>query len=330
MVSTSMMANLVDAVGADSRLVLVGDPDQLASVEAGAVLGDIVGPALDRRPRRGRRRPIAAGIVVLRHVHRYGGAIAELAAAVQRGDADGALDVLARRRRQRRVDRRRRPRRDDVDAAVARAGPRARRRRRPATRRTPPTTGDAPAALDALREVRVLCAHRRGPVRRRRLDGARRAVAGRRRSTATPPAGRGTSAARCSSPTNEHALRLYNGDTGVIVRGRDGGARRGLRARRHDRRAQPAPHRRRRHRARDDGAQEPGLAVRQPSPSCCPSRRRRSSPASCSTPRSRGPSEHLVVIGSEDSVARRRRAPDRPGHRLCATLPSGGVDLERS
>ena len=49
MVSLSLMARLVDAVRTDARLVLVGDPDQLASVEAGAVLGDIVGPAATRR-----------------------------------------------------------------------------------------------------------------------------------------------------------------------------------------------------------------------------------------------------------------------------------------
>ena len=36
----------------DARLVLVGDPEQLASVEAGAVLGDIVGP-VSRRLRMG-------------------------------------------------------------------------------------------------------------------------------------------------------------------------------------------------------------------------------------------------------------------------------------
>ena len=45
MVSLSLMARLVEAVRPDARLVLVGDPEQLASVEAGAVLGDIVGPA---------------------------------------------------------------------------------------------------------------------------------------------------------------------------------------------------------------------------------------------------------------------------------------------
>ena len=50
MVSLSLMARLVEAVRPDARLILVGDPEQLASVEAGAVLGDIVG----------RRRPASA------------------------------------------------------------------------------------------------------------------------------------------------------------------------------------------------------------------------------------------------------------------------------
>ena len=45
MVSLTMMARLLEALRPTTRLVLVGDPDQLASVEAGAVLGDLV----DRR-----------------------------------------------------------------------------------------------------------------------------------------------------------------------------------------------------------------------------------------------------------------------------------------
>ena len=48
MVALSLMARLIEAVRPDARLILVGDPEQLASVEAGAVLGDIVGPALER------------------------------------------------------------------------------------------------------------------------------------------------------------------------------------------------------------------------------------------------------------------------------------------
>src|SRR4051812_11606662 len=42
MVSLTLMARLLEALRPTTRLVLVGDPDQLASVEAGAVLGDLV------------------------------------------------------------------------------------------------------------------------------------------------------------------------------------------------------------------------------------------------------------------------------------------------
>lgn len=42
MVPLTMMARLLEALRPSTRLVLVGDPDQLASVEAGAVLGDLV------------------------------------------------------------------------------------------------------------------------------------------------------------------------------------------------------------------------------------------------------------------------------------------------
>ena len=44
MVSLSLMARLVEAVRPGARLVLVGDPGQLTSIEAGVVLGDVVGP----------------------------------------------------------------------------------------------------------------------------------------------------------------------------------------------------------------------------------------------------------------------------------------------
>ena len=42
MVSLTMMARLLEAVRPQARLLLVGDPDQLASVDAGAVLADLV------------------------------------------------------------------------------------------------------------------------------------------------------------------------------------------------------------------------------------------------------------------------------------------------
>ncbi len=43
MIDLPLMAKLVDAVASGTRLVLLGDPDQLPSVEAGDVLAAILG-----------------------------------------------------------------------------------------------------------------------------------------------------------------------------------------------------------------------------------------------------------------------------------------------
>ena len=93
MVSLPLMARLLDAVRPDATLVLVGDPYQLASVEAGAVLGEIVGTGL-KGPSSG---PLEAAIVLLEHNYRFSEhpEIAELADAIRLGKADVALDLLA-------------------------------------------------------------------------------------------------------------------------------------------------------------------------------------------------------------------------------------------
>jgi exodeoxyribonuclease V alpha subunit len=83
MVSLTMMARLLEAVRPQTRLLLVGDPDQLASVEAGAVLADLVDGLGSR------------GVAALRTSHRFGKSIGALATAIQVGDADAALQVLA-------------------------------------------------------------------------------------------------------------------------------------------------------------------------------------------------------------------------------------------
>jgi exodeoxyribonuclease V alpha subunit len=205
MVSLSMMARLVEAVRPDARLILVGDPGQLASIEAGAVLGDIVGPA-----RADAARP---GIVVLDRVHRYGGGIARLADAIRRGDADAVLEVLSEGPDGVRwigvdaadpaADAELAPLRDLAVAAgrAVVAGARA---------------GDAPAALEGLAALRILCAHRRGPQGvatwnarieswlAAEIDG----FAADRRWYAGRP---------LLVTENDYELKLYNGDTGVVV-----------------------------------------------------------------------------------------------------------------
>ncbi|MHB1710515.1 MAG: exodeoxyribonuclease V subunit alpha [Acidimicrobiales bacterium] len=97
MVSLPLMARLLDAIRPNARLVLVGDPFQLASIEAGSVMSDVVGPGssspIDADPS---RHPLAGRVTVLTRSRRFApdSAIAAVATAVRRGDSDAALEIL--------------------------------------------------------------------------------------------------------------------------------------------------------------------------------------------------------------------------------------------
>ncbi len=85
MVDLPLMARLLEALRPSSHLVLVGDPDQLASVEAGTVLADVAaGGAL------------AGRVVTLRTTHRFeaDSGIAALASAIRSGDVEATLALL--------------------------------------------------------------------------------------------------------------------------------------------------------------------------------------------------------------------------------------------
>ncbi len=88
MISLSLMASLLDAIKPDASVVLVGDPDQLTSVEVGTVLSDIVTPAGESS--------LSSRIVKLTQPHRFGpeSAIASLASAVRSGDIESATELL--------------------------------------------------------------------------------------------------------------------------------------------------------------------------------------------------------------------------------------------
>ena len=116
MVHLEMMAALLDALPPSARLVLLGDKDQLASVEAGAVLGDLCRDAAAGRYSTETRRylqattgqtlpdallesgaqapALAQHMVMLRKSRRFGGPIGALALAVNQGDAPQARRVL--------------------------------------------------------------------------------------------------------------------------------------------------------------------------------------------------------------------------------------------
>lgn len=60
MVDAALMAALVDAISDDTRLILIGDRDQLASVEAGSILGDLCDGLTERsRLSRKHRHPVS-------------------------------------------------------------------------------------------------------------------------------------------------------------------------------------------------------------------------------------------------------------------------------
>jgi len=237
MVSLTLMARLLEALAPSTRLVLVGDPDQLASVEAGAVLGDLVDPAdigpvteqfrsdlsrvvqdlaAETRPDSHGAR-LAESVRLLRTVHRFdaGGPIAQLAALIRAGDADGALELLR-----------------DSDAAsiefyevaddaritadpfaAIEAAVTGHERAVIAAARA----GDIDAALTASEQHRLLCAHRAGP------RGVRHwtEVAQRWLASELDVVGR-TDGHYAGQPllvtSNDYETGLYNGDTGVVVR----------------------------------------------------------------------------------------------------------------
>ena len=96
MVSLSMMGRLLAAIGPSTKLVLVGDPHQLVSVEAGTVLGDVVQASAATEPPPGEPRGIRGSVRPLTTVYRQaeGSAILDLAHAIREGRTDGALEIL--------------------------------------------------------------------------------------------------------------------------------------------------------------------------------------------------------------------------------------------
>lgn len=119
MIDLEMMANLLDAMPAHARLVLLGDKDQLASVEAGAVLGDLCRDAeagwytpqtrewlekvsgenltnSDLQEDLNGTHPLAQQVVMLRHSRRFGegSGIGQLARRVNRQQAEEARQLL--------------------------------------------------------------------------------------------------------------------------------------------------------------------------------------------------------------------------------------------
>jgi len=83
MVDLALMSKLLDALKPGARLILLGDKDQLASVESGAVLADLA-----------MAETLQNNVYTLKKSHRFGGAIKELAEAVNHQQDQLAWQIL--------------------------------------------------------------------------------------------------------------------------------------------------------------------------------------------------------------------------------------------
>lgn len=233
MVDLALMARVFDALPATAGVVLLGDQDQLASVEAGAVLGDIcnsgdrrrlstehaarlsalTGAALTVDPQVPAVTGIGDSIVQLQRTYRFNEGIARLAQAVNAGKPDEVWAVL-----------------DDADEVSwhepgADGGLGAAGERLVLERLADFAAAGSPVErLAALERFRVLCAHRRGPGGVEAVNEQIEqllAAHGVLRLDGRWYVGRPILITR-----NDYQLRLFNGDVGIIVADPDDATRR--------------------------------------------------------------------------------------------------------
>src|SRR5690554_4060880 len=209
MIDLPLMAKLVEAVPDGARLVLLGDPDQLPSVEAGDVLAGILAAA-------------SAGNATFpaRHIHLTRGYrqsaeldLAPLAAAVREGDAETALSLL------------RSGTLSGVHFHEGNADPlRTHRDQLLAHWQSLADVEDPAEALARANRLRILTAVREGPQGARSLNARiEEMLAGARGGvTSAPAAGRYFHGRLLLITENSYRHRLFNGDVGICLRDESG------------------------------------------------------------------------------------------------------------
>jgi exodeoxyribonuclease V alpha subunit len=228
MVDLPLMTRLVEALPAHARLILLGDRNQLASVETGAILGDLSGAANEPAfsasfakqlhalvgedvPRRSEALPtpgISDCVVQLQKSWRYGegSGIEALARAINAGDDAVAAAILTS---------------NQYDDVSLRGGAKEKslglELRMDAMRGYRPflTAENARTASDALGAYRVLCAHRTGPFGVEALNPLLESAF--EEEGLLRPNGRWYSHRPVLVVENDYSVLLYNGDVGVVL-----------------------------------------------------------------------------------------------------------------
>ncbi|OWO81058.1 exodeoxyribonuclease V subunit alpha [Photorhabdus luminescens] len=233
MVDLPMMARLIDALPTKAKLVLLGDRDQLASVEAGAVLGDICrfaerGYSVTRAQQLSRLTGcrLAAGdqqnipevrdrLCLLRKSYRFNvdSGIGQLATAVNQGKSRQALSIL----QQPLKDICFYPLSDDEDyqRLLAETASGYHPYLHLVAKQAP-----AKAILDEFNRYRLLCALREGPFGVSGLNERIEQLL-HRQGLIRRPVGifsRGYTGRPIMISRNDSTLGLFNGDIGIMLR----------------------------------------------------------------------------------------------------------------
>jgi exodeoxyribonuclease V alpha subunit len=228
MVDLALLSKLLEAVRPEARLVLVGDKDQLASVEAGSAFRDLCTPGLaigisenqahsfekyageKLASARSRCAPIQDAIVELRENFRFGPGtgIGELSQAVNRGDAARVSAILK------------------LGAVRWRPTPSAKTFERELRNRVFDQFAklcaqtDPREALARLNEFVVLCALRRGPFGAETINALIQRMlfeTGKRGTANQYFSGQPVMIVR-----NDYNIELFNGDIGIVLPHTDG------------------------------------------------------------------------------------------------------------
>ena len=201
MIDLELMYHLLSALPAHARLILLGDRDQLASVAAGNVLGDITGHG--KKVASG-MTALTSSIVLLRNNYRFDqdSAIGEIAALVNQGQKTAAINLLGQNDKGLRwyVENQ-----DQINAdALAWLY----------DAYQPIFTCKSPeAALEVYDTTRVLCATNRGPLG---VESLNRMISSALLQRNQLPESELYSGLPIMITRNHHDLGLFNGDTGIL------------------------------------------------------------------------------------------------------------------
>ena len=227
MVDLALMSKLVCAIPSDARLILLGDRDQLASVEAGAVLGDIcntgrinsfsktfskslyeiTGEQIDISADT-TGSPLQDCVVQLQKSYRFGteSGIGKVSMAVNKGDGDLALDQM-KGRTYHDIAWQSLP---SVNALYGKLRDSVLRRYKPYL-----TAIDPFEAFHLFEQFRIMCALRKGPYGVSAVNGLVEQIL--RDNKLINPERTWYKGRPVLITRNDYELGLFNGDIGIIL-----------------------------------------------------------------------------------------------------------------